>query len=328
MRPWLFLALAAACRPQLALEGPFRCDDGVSCPAGLVCVAAHCIAPEDPPGDPDAAPVDAPAGGADLGPFGPAELVAELNSPQSDDDPTLTGDLLEVYFESNRPDQPSGDLWRAVRASADLPFEAPTHVDELSSLEQDGTPEVSLDGLTIYFHSRRAGGAGGVDVYRSSRPSRDDPWDPPMQVAELCTADDESAPWTTADDVTLVFGTGRPGGLGAYDLWTARRPAPGEPFGEIAPWPVLNSTLIENEPWLDPAMTLIYFTSDRAGGAGGYDLWIATRSPGASDFGEPVPAAELNGPGADGDAWLSPDLHTIYFSRNPGSGADIYRATR
>jgi hypothetical protein len=57
----------------------------------------------------------------------------------------------------------------AARADRASPFGTATHVAELSSSSDDWAAALSADGLTIYFSSNRAGGAGGLDVLYATR---------------------------------------------------------------------------------------------------------------------------------------------------------------
>src|SRR5262245_28394490 len=68
------------------------------------------------------------------GPFGTPTLVSNLSDPSYDDDPTLTADLLEIYFNSLRAGGPGlGDVWKATRASPTFPFGTPVPVTQLNS---------------------------------------------------------------------------------------------------------------------------------------------------------------------------------------------------
>src|SRR4051812_28768819 len=60
--------------------------------------------------------------------------ITELADPDGADDPSLTGDLLEIYFGSDRAGSmttgaaPLEDIWVAKRASPTDPWGAPTNV--------------------------------------------------------------------------------------------------------------------------------------------------------------------------------------------------------
>lgn len=74
-------------------------------------------------------------------------------------------------------------------------------------------------------------------------------------------------------------------------------------------------------------LTALWFSRNRPGGAGGYDIWIARKSGGAW---EPAIPASFNTPSRDFDPAFSSDGRFIYFcSDRPGGsgGDDIWRVT-
>jgi hypothetical protein len=68
------------------------------------------------------------------------------------------------------------------------------------------------------------------------------------------------------------------------DLWMARREDRSQPFGPGIPLPEgVNTTRGEFGPCLSPDGTVLYFSSNRPGGLGGFDLWQVSIEP-ACDF--------------------------------------------
>lgn len=150
--------------------------------------------------------------------------VEELNVGGDASEQTLTPDGLIVYFTSARPGSSSADIWFAVRSGPDALFSAPQLAAELNSDAVDRGPGISADGLEIFFSSERPGGAGELDLWRATRPSLDQPFGPPENVAELNTINDEVFPRLSGDGSTLYFNydTETSGDLNA-DVWEARR---------------------------------------------------------------------------------------------------------
>jgi Tol biopolymer transport system component len=71
----------------------------------------------------------------------------------------------------------------------------------------------------------------------------------------------------------------------------------------------------------------ICFTSDRAGGSGGMDIWCATRASTSDLFGTPVNLSAINSSGYDAAPGLNSDGSEIFFSSQRGGQAgNLYRA--
>jgi TolB protein len=73
--------------------------------------------------------------------------------------------------------------------------------------------------------------------------------------------------------------------------------------------------------------TALWFSRDRPGGPGGYDIWISRRRGGVWSTAQPV---EFNSTARDFDPAFSPDGKTVYFcsDRPGGPGSDdLYRVT-
>jgi hypothetical protein len=98
----------------------------------------------------------------------------------------------------------------------------------------DERPNISKDGLSLYFSSDRSGGCGGADIYVSQRSSVDSPWEAPVNLDQdrlanglACVINsnaNESAPNLTTDGHTLFFHSFRVNdSCGGGDIYTAHR---------------------------------------------------------------------------------------------------------
>lgn len=281
-----------------------------------------------PPPDarPDAMP-PLPDAAVDLGPFSPPVLM-DFWTYDNDDDPTLTGDLLEIYFDSDRAGGlGGGEIWRHTRPTVFDPWGAAEAVTALSSSSTETTPEISPDGLTIYFASGRPGGSGGTDIYRATRLSRSADFDSPVRVAELCSANNDFAATPSATGLILYMGSDRPG-VGGLDIYRTTRAFPGGTFAAPALVGGVNSLDTESDSWVDASDLVMYFDSNRAGGEGSRDLWVMERPSPSGDFAGATPLTELNGPDYDADPWLSADQRTIVFASDRFGDFDLFIATR
>jgi hypothetical protein len=238
-------------------------------------------------------------------------------APVDDDDPTATGDLLELYF--NR----SGDIFVSKRASVSDPWGTPVAVVELDSADYETTPEVTYDGLTIYFASSRAGTLGDNDIWRSTRTSRTAAWSSPVHVNELCSTVADGSPNQT-DPLTILIDTNRAGAT-LLDVFIATRTQPTGAFGSPVAIDELNSPQSEGNPMFGAGTLSVYFDSNRSGGG---ELYIATRASTSEPFGAPSRISELGSTGNEADAWISPDGRTLYFTSDRDGTLRLWQTTR
>jgi peptidoglycan-associated lipoprotein len=91
-----------------------------------------------------------------------------------------------------------------------------------------------------------------------------------------------------------------------------------------------DTTITVGHPALSSDELMIIFSSDRAGGIGGKDLWMATREKADGDFGRPVNLGpKINTVGDEMFPFLRGDT-VLYFASNrlPGMGGlDVFKST-
>jgi Tol biopolymer transport system component len=100
--------------------------------------------------------------------FGNAHAVEELKSGAADQRPSIRFDGLEMFFSSNRLGSIGlQDIWVTSRNSIEEPWGPPTRLvsagdpalnTTVNTTAFDMSPNLSADGLTLYFASNRAGG--------------------------------------------------------------------------------------------------------------------------------------------------------------------------
>lgn len=132
--------------------------------------------------------------------------------------------MAQLYF--NRADPATGlaDIYRiAIRRSGEL-VGVESRVEELSGPANDAAVSIRKDGREVWFWSTREGSSGGFDLWMSTRESVHQPWGAPVNPGlPINTMAAEVTPHLSFDARTLLFGSGREGGLGAHDLWMATR---------------------------------------------------------------------------------------------------------
>jgi Tol biopolymer transport system component len=261
-----------------------------------------------------------------LGAWGAPAIVGELDDPGSDDDPTLTTNLLEIYWNSSRAGgSGGGDIWRATRGSVGETWTNIDAVDELNTGALESTPKLTVDGLTIYFNSDRLA-SGNFDIYVATRSSLSSSWNAPMRIDELSGPSGDYGAGPGEANTRIVFNSDRTGTAGGQDLYQSNRGNPNAPWGAPARITALSGQDNEYQPVLVDGDRTMYFQSDRDGSD---DIFMAVRTSTGQPFMTPTIVDELSEPTAsDADPWVSPDERTIFFASSRGGNMAIWQASR
>jgi Tol biopolymer transport system component len=103
----------------------------------------------------------------------PANLGATINSSASDGAPSISSDGLMLFFSDYSNPRPGGngstDIWLMRRATISDTWGEPVNLGPtVNSSSNDQGPNISADGSTLYFFSRRSGGSGDFDLWQTS----------------------------------------------------------------------------------------------------------------------------------------------------------------
>ena len=253
-------------------------------------------------------------------PFGPPRLIQEIFDPSVEhEDPSMTRDELELYFREVRGADDS--IMVSRRASPSDPWGTPTAIAELSvdGYRDDG-PEISGDGLTMWFASDRPGTVLNTDIWMATRTSRSAPWGVPVDIVELNSTEWESDPDVPSDQLSILYTSAREAGINyifaserasTSQTWDAPRPAAWSE-GLFPAW----------DPCLIDGGLTLFFASKRDGAPATDlgDLFVATRPSVGTPFGPRMPITELNDPDAtDQDPWVTADgSHVLFTSARGG----------
>ena len=190
----------------------------------------------------------------------------------------------------------------------------------INSQDFDGGPSLSADGLTLYFVTDRDIVTGG-DIWTATRRSAAEPFGQPRNLGSpVNSAADEGSPAISADGLDLFYDRAPDG-----RIFEARRSIATAPFGKPVIVDLVCSGCRDGFPAVSSDALQLYFCSDRAGGYGGDDVWMATRASTSSPFEPPVNVGPaVNSAANDCEPTISTDGRELFFGsdRKGGSGGD------
>ena len=226
----------------------------------------------------------------------PVNLGPTVNSSYSEGYPNLSADGLTLYFSdfpytATAPGRPGGfgtyDIWMTTRETTEDEWgEAVNLGPRINTSTHDVTPRISIDGLSLYFASYRPGGYGSSDIWVSTRATTDDDWGEPKNLGQPLNSEiSHYAPTFSADGCTLFLFSRHP--EPTYILMTTRATTDDDWDTPVKLGPPINNSYDNFKPEISADDSILYFSSTRPGGDGGYDIWQAPI----------LPVVDLNGDG-------------------------------
>jgi hypothetical protein len=252
----------------------------------------------------------------------PIPLGSAVNDSGYESGPSPSFDGLSLYF--SRDDF----IWVSTRETKRDPWKQAVKLGPSVNSPNAGSPDISADGLSLFFQSTRSGGYGGSDLWITKRTSLEDEWEPPTNLGPVVNSSyDDWDPSISTDGLSLYFHSMRPGGFGYRNIWMATRPTKEDPWSSLVVLgPSVNGPSGAGWPEISPDGLSLFFASERSGRR---DIYVATRESLEDDWsiavniGPPVSTSYQQG-------WppLSADGSILYFvSNRPGSLgiADIWQ---
>lgn len=181
---------------------------------------------------------------------------------------------------------------------------------------------VSPDGQWLYFSAMTSDNQQQADIYRAPRINSQ--WGIPAKVAELSTPEEETLCSFSMDGNKAWLAGKYTPGKADFDIYASDQGV--SQWQAPSPVAALNSSSQDLDPWVHEDR-LIFFSSNRAGGYGGYDLYISRFRNGA--WSSPINLGAAVNTAYDETApfmdW--PGKNLFYSSNAPVGlgGADIYR---
>ncbi|MBL7188061.1 MAG: PD40 domain-containing protein [Phycisphaerae bacterium] len=228
-------------------------------------------------------------------------LGPPINSSSAEVGACVSADGLELFFmfDERLGGEGEHDIWVATRETRNDLWSEPINLGPtVNHSGYDGISSISSDGLSLFFGSTRPGGYGGSDLWVTTRATRNDPWEEPVNLGPTVnSASDEACASISADGLTLFFSGNSwapgPTEFGESDLWITRRRSVSEDWSTPENLgPTVNSSFKETMPLISSDGSVLFFTSDHQGGSGGIDLWQVSIDP----------VVDLNGDGIVGAA--------------------------
>lgn len=254
------------------------------------------------------------------------ELI-EAPIPATTDDqqqyePALSPDGTEFYFVRGKPVDGHAHIYASYRR--DNQWTKPVLLEGINGPTDDLSPRLTSDARFLLFSSDRPGGVGGFDIWAAPR-LPGGKWGTPYNLGPAVNSEfNESNPDPTPDGKRLIFSTDRKAAgkeqiqawratirqtvSTDYDLWIARldngdsgineappttapattRPARGILFKDAREIPGgINTSFVEGASCVSPAGDFLYFSSNRPGGYGKFDLYRSRITGGGESFGAP-----------------------------------------
>ncbi len=251
-------------------------------------------------------------------------------------------EAIEQYkaYEERVPDDPRGKLGAETAAKIQEWINNPskykvTDVKKLNSREADFAPAFLSDNYNeLVFTSTRKGTTGkATDKWTGqnfsdlfvARQGHNGEWSTPVLIDKdkrINTDANEGAAQANSRFNTLYFTRCPqiPDKKMGCQIYTSRRI--GRIWGQARRLVIrgVDTTQTVGQPTLSSDELTIYFSSDRKGGAGGNDLWVAVRKSKSAPFGHPINLGpDINTKGDEMFPFLRGDT-TLYFASNGHGG--------
>jgi Tol biopolymer transport system component len=202
-------------------------------------------------------------------------VILPFSGHWTDSDPVLSPDGRQMYWSSDRPVdgkiKHDYDIWMSTR-NAGGGWGEPVHLPApINSDASEFCASVAQSG-TLYFSSERDGGPGGaIRVYRSH--PENNGWSTPENLTEAMGAKHDDVVYDLdvlvdpAEKTLFVGSSGRPDGLGNFDIYLSR-----SSDGKWGPLvhlpPPINTPTRDYSPHPSPDGKYLFFASERGLTAG------------------------------------------------------------
>ena len=216
-------------------------------------------------------------------------------------------------------------LFLSTAAFANWSVPVPVEVANDPSAE-DWSPFITTDGLTLYFARVRSSSSYYGKICVARRNNIDEPFSS-SQVLD-CPLNKSSGhqlcPWVSCDNLRMYYHneTGSTFCLMLSERESLEQPWPaGKSIEEIN----ILGRRIQAPSLTQDELTIFFNAFDIPGGAGDYDLWMATRPDRKSSFTHYRSISEINTKFSELGSSISPDGLELYFTSNRNGSSQIFK---
>ncbi|MEX2155924.1 MAG: hypothetical protein WD773_03680 [Gemmatimonadales bacterium] len=205
-----------------------------------------------------------------------------INTSAGDAGPHLSRDGHYLFFTSQRPGgHGSNDLNVSYRAHThdDFAWEAPVNLGPpVNTSEAELGPHL-LRPEFYFWRGPASTLANPGDIYVSKMIG--DVFGPALPVAELNSAGHDEKPSLRFDGREIFLASDRARTL---DIWVSTRQARSDAWSApVSLGPAINTEFQDRRPALSSDGTMLFFDSNRPGGSGNLDLYVAVRIRGSNE---------------------------------------------
>lgn len=211
-----------------------------------------------------------------------------------------------------------------------VPFNPESLGDSINTSEDEYWPSITADGQTLMFTRQTSAGMSSQKTQEDFYISHLDngKWRKAVNAGyPLNTSQNEGAQSLSSDGRYMYFtACERPDGLGRCDIYYSSFDGNNWSL-PVNLGPPVNSPAWESQPSISSNGRMLFFSSNRAGGLGGMDLWYSIMSE-EGKWDTPVNLGKtINTAGDEMSPFIHFDGKTLYFSSNDRvgmGGYDIY----
>ena len=210
---------------------------------------------------------------------------------------------------------------------ADFIFGKPEMVPNINSEFSDGSPQISRDGLELYYNYAAGDGQCSHDIWVAKRSTTKEPWSSPIKLlGPVNSSGPQRTPSLSAEGLELYFSDGfpnvtgcepNPGGHGHSDLWVSTRASKESPWGSPKNLgPIVNTINAEDTPCVSANGLELYYMSNIPDDPQNSQILMTTRPTKDDPWGAPVTlSSNVNSNQYEYTPYISADGLSLFFSR-------------